>query len=286
MSLGERLVVWRFFKRWETGLSSTGARPASGRRRASRIVPLLSGIFAAALVPVAAGQDFSQTRLREGKDAYRAHRFLEAVDHLRIAAFGFLDRPPALCESLVYLSLSEEASGHHVEAQATLRRLMELERRLPSCGDANLDPAARVEFESRFHIRLPVPAAPVATPTAVPRPILAPATPTSAAAPRSARMGQSLGTTAEDVDTPVRIKKSVPPVYPRAAREARIGGTVVLRVQVSETGRAMQVEVARGVRPDLDDAAVTVMQYWTFDPARKNGQPVRTWTNVEIPFPP
>jgi len=99
-------------------------------------------------------------------------------------------------------------------------------------------------------------------------------------------MGQSLGTTAEDVDTPVRIKKSVPPVYPRAAREARIGGTVVLRVQVSETGRAMQVEVARGVRPDLDDAAVTVMQYWTFDPARKNGQPVRTWTNVEIPFPP
>jgi len=173
-----------------------------------------------------------------------------------------------------------------VEAQVTVRRLMELERRLPSCGDATLDPAARVEFESRFHSRLPVPAALVATPTAVPRSTLAPATTTSAAAPRSARMGQSVGTTAEDVDTPARIKKSVPPVYPRAAREARIGGTVVLRVQISETGRAMQVEVARGVRPDLDDAAVTVMQYWTFDPARKNGQPVRTWTNVEIPFPP
>ena len=275
-----------FFKRWETGLSSTGARPAFSRRPASRIVPLLSGIFAAALVPAAAGQDFSQTRLREGKDAYRAHRFLEAVDQLRIAAFGFLDRPPALCESLVYLSLSEEASGRHVEAQATLRRLLELERRLPSCGDANLDPAARAEFESRFRSRLPVPAPPVATPTAAPKATLAPATPTSAAAPRSPRAGQSEGTTAEDVDTPARIKKSVPPVYPRAAREARIGGTVVLRVLVSETGRPMQVEVARGVRPDLDDAAVTVMQFWTFDPARKNGRQVRTWTTVEIPFQP
>lgn len=260
----------------------------------SRIVPLLSGIFAAALVPAAAGQDFSQARLREGKDAYRARRFLEAVDQLRIAAFGLLDRPPALCESLVYLALSQEASGRHVEAQATLRRLMEFERKLPSCADANLDPAARTEFESRFHSRLPVPAPPVATPTpppvatptAVPRPILAPATPTSAPAPPPARPGQIVETTAEDVDTPVRIKKSVPPVYPRAAREARIGGTVLLRVLVSETGRAMQVEVGRGVRPDLDDAAVTVMQYWTFDPARKNGQPVRTWTTVEIPFQP
>jgi outer membrane biosynthesis protein TonB len=48
----------------------------------------------------------------------------------------------------------------------------------------------------------------------------------------------------------------------------------------------MQVEVALGVRPDLDDAAVTVMQSWTFDPARKNGRQVRTWTTVEIPFQP
>jgi TonB family protein len=237
-------------------------------------------------VSAAAGQDFSQTRLRQGKDAYRARRFLEAVDQFRIAAFGFLDRPPALCESLVYLSLSEEAAGRHAEAQATLRRLMELERRMPACGDANLDPDARGEFETRFRSRLPFPAPPVPTPAAATRSAPATATPTSAAAPPSPRARQSEGTTAEETDLPARIKKSVPPVYPRAAREAKIGGTVVLRVLVSEKGRAMQVEVDRGVRPDLDDAAVTVMQYWNFDPARQNTRPVRAWTTVEIPFQP
>jgi protein TonB len=78
----------------------------------------------------------------------------------------------------------------------------------------------------------------------------------------------------------------VPPVYPRAAREAGAGGTVVLRVLVSEKGRAMQVEVERGPRPDLADAAVVAMQYWTFEPARKNGREIAAWTTIEIPFKP
>lgn len=275
-----------FFKRWETGLSNTGARAALSRRQASRIIPLFWGIFIAAFVSAAAAQDFSEARLREGKDAYRAHRFLEAVDRLRIAAFGFLDRPPMLCESLVYLSLSQEAAGHPVDAQATLRRLMELELRLPGCAAANLDPAARREFESRFRSRLPLAAPPVVTPTAAPSSTPAPAVPTSEAATQPSRPEQSEAATARDVDTPARIQRSVPPVYPRAAHEARVGGTVVLRVLVSETGRPLQVEVARGVRPDLDDAAVTSMQRWTFEPARKNGRQIRAWTTVEIPFQP
>jgi hypothetical protein len=137
------------------------------------------------LTCVAAGQgvagtaapDFSEARLREGKQAYAAGRFADAAIQLRIAAFGFLNRPNLLCESLVYGSLAEAAADHRAEAQSALDRLSDIERRFPACGEARLDPTIRAQFESRFHHRLlafpastPAGLAPTARPPAVPTP--------------------------------------------------------------------------------------------------------------------
>lgn len=250
-------------------------------KRSSRPLSSLAAIFLAALASAAVGQDFSETRLREGKEAYRAHRAVEAIDELRIAAFGFLDRPPLLCESLVYLALANEEAGRQAEAQGAVERLFDVERRLPACGQAKLDQAARSEFESRFHRLLPawVPAA------APPKSAGSAGPPASEATPRAG--GQKEPEAAgEDFLTPARIKESVPPVYPPAARQARVGGTVTLRVLVSEAGRPLRVEVGGGVRPDLDDAAVAAVRRWTFDPARRNGREVPAWTTVEVRFRP
>ena len=284
--------------------------PTFSRAVSSFLGGVLCSLVAA--VGLAQGTGPAEAQLREGQEAYRAHHPADAVPSLRIAAFGFLDRPAMLCEALVYLALAHEASGYPVEAQSTLDRIAEAQRRTPACGDARLDPAIRAEFESKFHRRLSVPASP---PTPAPPPAVAskpspapapkeaaPPTPAPAAAykappspspkepatqPRSAGQGEAVNSApAGNGETPARIKTLPPPVYPQAAREARAGGTVILHVLVSETGKAMQVDVVQAVRPDLADAAVVAMQYCTFEPARRDGQPVRGWTTVEVPFRP
>jgi protein TonB len=90
----------------------------------------------------------------------------------------------------------------------------------------------------------------------------------------------------EELDTPPRIATVVKPVYPPLALKARIGGIVVLRVLVSETGQPLEVQVARKAPAGLDGAAVAAVRRWTFTPPRENGVPVRTWMMVPIPFEP
>lgn len=86
--------------------------------------------------------------------------------------------------------------------------------------------------------------------------------------------------------TPPRIKKVVKPVYPPMALSQKIGGIVILRVLVSEAGRPLDVEVVRGVRGGLTEAAASAVRRWTFEPALRDGVPVQAWTTIPIPFQP
>jgi protein TonB len=92
---------------------------------------------------------------------------------------------------------------------------------------------------------------------------------------------------AEDtVETPPKILTVVKPVYPPFALRAKIGGIVILRVLVGETGTPLDVEVTKTVSGGLTEAAVYAVRRWKFEPARKGGAPVRAWTTVPIPFEP
>ena len=90
----------------------------------------------------------------------------------------------------------------------------------------------------------------------------------------------------ESVEMPPRILSVVKPVYPPFALRARIGGIVILRVLVGETGTPLDVEVLKDVSGGLGEAAVSAVRRWKFEPARRNGAPVRAWTTVPIPFEP
>lgn len=90
----------------------------------------------------------------------------------------------------------------------------------------------------------------------------------------------------EELDTPPRIARVVKPGYPPLELKARIGGTVVLRVLVSETGKPAEVVVLRKARAGLDASAVEAVQKWSFTVPMKDGVPVRTWMTVPIPFEP
>ncbi|MEX0879092.1 MAG: TonB family protein [Thermoanaerobaculia bacterium] len=90
----------------------------------------------------------------------------------------------------------------------------------------------------------------------------------------------------EEVDSPPRIATIVKPPYPPFALKARIGGIVVLRVLVSERGVPQQVDVIRGARAGLTEAATEAVKKWTFTPPLEAGVPVKSWITVPIPFEP
>jgi TonB family protein len=293
----------------QAGACAGGIRSWPGNRKRWRRVKKHAAVWllagTALLVSRAAGaQDFYETRLRAGEDSLRGDRPLEAISNLKIAAFGFLDRPPLLEEALACLALAQERAGHGDDEQSTLSRFVEVERRFPSWRRVSMPADLRVEFLRLARSRVaasvmaslpafaegaPPPEAPprqaevrppVRTPTASPRRPPEPA-------PSGVGAGAETFTPeAVTVDVPPRARTVTRPVYPAAALRSGVGGVVLLRVLVSETGQPLQVEVVRGIRSDLADAAIAALQRWTFDPARKNGRPVRAWTTISIPFQP
>ncbi len=83
------------------------------------------------------------------------------------------------------------------------------------------------------------------------------------------------GQDAEDEITPPELIRGAPPKYPEAAKEAKIEGSMILRVVVTEAGRVTDVEVLEGLDPALDLAAVTAVSKWAFNPATNpEGLPV------------
>lgn len=75
------------------------------------------------------------------------------------------------------------------------------------------------------------------------------------------------------------------PSYPLVARRRGMEGTVVLLVDVSETGQPMAVTVKRKSGFSvLDHAAVKAVRGWRFLPARRFGMAVRAAVEVPISF--
>lgn len=154
-------------------------------------------------------------------------------------------------------------------------------------GKAPVEPAAPAGAPAR---------APTSAPTAVPTAALnegypeaaAFVEPTAAPTAPPARPAVRAGALVDldEVDTPPRVARVVKPGYPPLALQSRIGGIVILRVLVSETGVPAEIQVLRPGRMGLTEAAMRAVKDWTFQPAVKDGVPVQTWISVPIPFEP
>jgi len=92
-------------------------------------------------------QDFYEQQLRAGKEDRAAGKLVEASDELRIAAFGFLDRPLLLSEALAHLALVQNALGYPAFGQ-TIDRFLEVERRFASWVPSATDAQTRAAFET------------------------------------------------------------------------------------------------------------------------------------------
>jgi protein TonB len=85
-----------------------------------------------------------------------------------------------------------------------------------------------------------------------------------------------------DVRPPEKIH-DVRPVYPRAALEARIEGSVILEATISPTGIVEGLRVVKSV-PLLDTAAREAVRQWRFKPTLLNGVPVPVLMTVTLHF--
>jgi len=80
-----------------------------------------------------------------------------------------------------------------------------------------------------------------------------------------------------------RLIAPIRPVYPAIAREARVGGTVVVEATISAQGL---VEHARAVSgpPILAVAALNAIAQARYEPFRLNGEPVEVATTINVIF--
>jgi len=131
--------------------------------------------------------------------------------------------------------------------------------------------------------QVPAPA-PVQTQTAAPEPEPEPVRPTQPQVAR-AREGDLVPIGTEGL-TPPRVTRRAAVSYPPMAKAARIQGTVITSVLVSETGAVIDVKVIRGVPQavGLNEAAVQAMRRSTFSPATKDGVRVKSYVTVPVEF--
>jgi TonB family protein len=96
----------------------------------------------------------------------------------------------------------------------------------------------------------------------------------------------------EYVSPPIRVGsvpgsstvKRVEAIYPPAARQARVTGTVILEINVGVDGRVTNAKILRGI-PLLDRAALDAVRQWEYRPTLLNGEFMTTIRVVSVTFP-
>lgn len=81
------------------------------------------------------------------------------------------------------------------------------------------------------------------------------------------------------------IPQSRPLEYPDRARQRRIEGRVVVSVLIDTQGRVQEVQILEAEPPNVfNQAVLSSVPNWTFEPAQYRGEPVQTWARIPIPF--
>lgn len=88
----------------------------------------------------------------------------------------------------------------------------------------------------------------------------------------------------QPVNVSVRFRERVEPEYPVMMRLANREGTVVLEVEVDETGQLVGVKRLKSAGPEFDASAEAAIRASTFEPAMIGTTPVRAKVQVHVPF--
>jgi len=87
------------------------------------------------------------------------------------------------------------------------------------------------------------------------------------------------------VDTPPRVIKRSPIVYPELARKQGVSGYVSMNVLINENGRVDDVQILQSEPAEVFDLmADSTIRQWQFEPATYNGKKVQVWAAQKIVF--
>ena len=81
-----------------------------------------------------------------------------------------------------------------------------------------------------------------------------------------------------------KFNTRVEPKYPKSAKEAKMGGTVVLQFTIDENGTAKDIVALTNFGFGLEAAAIEALKKSTFDPATKDGNPISQQVQVGYEF--
>ncbi len=114
-----------------------------------------------------------------------------------------------------------------------------------------------------------------------PVPLSDPATPHDKAKPKTLR-ARPTGTPATGK---VGLGRTIPPVYPRIAKQSGWEGTALVRVTVQANGKPEEIIIRRSSGHDvLDKAAIDAVKKWSFRPAKDGNIPIRSIVEIPIKF--
>lgn len=86
--------------------------------------------------------------------------------------------------------------------------------------------------------------------------------------------------------TPPEVRTRVEATYPPEALRDRLEGTVGLEVVVDEAGRVVDARVVQPAGHGFDEAALAAVRRFVFEPARKDGAPIRSTVQLGYEFRP
>jgi TonB family protein len=75
----------------------------------------------------------------------------------------------------------------------------------------------------------------------------------------------------------------VPPIYPQAAKEAKLEGSVVLHALIGKDGTIQELTVISGPK-ELQDSALDAVKQWTYKPYLLNGDPIAVETTITVTY--
>jgi TonB family protein len=82
---------------------------------------------------------------------------------------------------------------------------------------------------------------------------------------------------------PAKLLKSVPPVYPPAARSQRVGGDVKIDALIDVAGNVSTMKIISGPTL-LHQAAMNAVKQWKYEPAKLDGNPTPMHLTVIVQF--
>lgn len=84
-------------------------------------------------------------------------------------------------------------------------------------------------------------------------------------------------------EPPVPVR-TVAPDYPRAMREQKVSGVVMVKCTIDEQGNVSETEVSKSSNESFDKFAVDALKKWKFKPGKQDGAPIAMTVTIPIKF--